>query len=123
MTYWVHREADGEAWNRSTRHEPPLPTSVAGRGFPHFHVEYRGFVFDFASLDEIRSGIDVLGRKVLPSTLRLTADRGGQVGPNTHWLSRLPPHVLSWRYREPAVEYMRDALRHFEKELGQGSDR
>jgi hypothetical protein len=117
MSYWVHREVGGRRCDRHTRPEPPLQPVVAGRGFPHFHVEYRDFVFRFASLAEVRVCIDTLGRKLLPTTLRLTQERGGQVGPNSHWLSRLPSRVLSWRYREPAVVYLRKALAAFEQEV------
>ena len=119
MTYWVHREADGQPWNRSSHHQPPLQPALPGRGFPEFHVEYRDFVFSFASLEELRACIDVLGGKVLPSTLKLTGDRGGEVGPNTHWLSRLPSRVLPWKHRQPLVAYMRESLSAFEQEVGQ----
>jgi len=118
MTYWVHREADGKFWYESQRHDPPLEPAVPGEGFPVFFVEYRDFTFMFASLAEIRVAIDTLGRKLLPTTIRLTEERGDGVGPNQHWLSRLPGAVTSWRYREPAVEYLKVALRAFEKQLG-----
>jgi hypothetical protein len=76
-------------------------------------------VFEFASLAEVRVCIEVPSRKVLPTTIRLTEERGrGGVGPNGHWLSRLPSRVLTWRYRERAVGYMRRALVEFEGEVG-----
>jgi hypothetical protein len=121
MTYWVHREADGKLWYESQVHDPPLEPAVSGKGFPLFFVEYREFTFMFASLAELRVAIKTLGRKLLPTTIRLPEERGGgvgRIGPNQHWLSRLPGAVTSWRYREPAVEYLRVALGEFEKELG-----
>ena len=121
MTYWVHRAADGKAWYKSQAHDPPLEPAVPGKGFPLLFVEYRDFTFVFASLAELRTAIEVLGRKVLPTTIRLTEDRGvgaGWIGPNKHWLSRLPGRVTSWRYREPAVSYLVKALGDFERELG-----
>ena len=123
MTYWVHRAADGKPWYESQTHDPPLEHAVPGKGFPLFFVEHRGFIFVFASLAEMRTAIDTLGRKVLPTTTGLTDERGagvkfGRLGPNRHWLSRLPGEVTAWRYREPAVAYLREALTSFAKELG-----
>ena len=85
MTYWVHREADGKPWYESQAHEPPLQPAVPGKGFPLFIVEYGDFTFVFASLAELREAIDVLGRKLLPTTIRLTEARHagpGGIGPN-----------------------------------------
>lgn len=126
MTYWVHRQLEPGQWQRSGSFDPPLQPPVPGRGYPHFHVEYGDFTFHFASLAELRACIDVLGHKVLPTTLRLTTDRAGaeggsrfHPGPNTHWLSTLPAQVLTWRYRERAVAYMRRTLAAFEEEVRQ----
>jgi hypothetical protein len=121
MTYWVHREADGKMWYESQAHDPPLESAVPGKGFPLFFVEYRDFTFVFASLAEVRVAIDTLGRKLLPTTIRLTEERGGGVGPNQHWLSRLPAHVTPWRYRELAVAYLVKSLGDFERELGRSA--
>ena len=118
MTYWVHIEADGRSWHEASRFEPPLPTRVPGKGFARFHVEFNGCIFEFASLDELRACIDTLGQKLLPTTIRLSRGRGGEMGPNSHWLSRLPPKAKPWRYREPAVLYLQKSLVWFERELG-----
>jgi hypothetical protein len=118
MTYWVHRETDGRPWNQSEAYDPPMEDAVAGKGFPLMLVEYDDFTFVFASLAEVRAAIEVLGQKLLPTTLRLSADRGGGgVGPNQHWLSRLPAHVMPWRYRERAVAYLVKSLEDFEREM------
>jgi hypothetical protein len=122
MTYWVHREVDGKPWYQSAVHDPPLEPAIPAKGFPLLFVEFGDFTFVFASLAEVRVAIEVLGQKLLPATLRLTADRGGGVGPNQHWLSRLPGHVTSWRYREPAVAYLVKALGEFERELGRPAE-
>lgn len=116
MTYWVHREADGKPWYLSKVHDPPFQPVVPAKGYPQFFVEYGDFTFTFASLAEVRAAIEVLGRKVLPTTRRLGAERG--MGPNKHWLSRLPDRVMAWRYRQAAVEYIAKALTDFERELG-----
>ena len=98
MSYWVHIETGGD-WHSSTNHEPPLPGPKPGKGYPQFFVEFDGFTFDFASLDELRVCISTLGQKLLPTTKRLSQERRGGMGPNSHWLSRLPAKTKPWRYR------------------------
>ncbi|MEZ6143334.1 MAG: hypothetical protein R3B84_22430 [Zavarzinella sp.] len=117
MTFWVHREADGRPWYESEIFEPPLEAVVPGKGFPLFFVEYRNFTFFFSSLAEMRVAIEVLGKKLLPTTRRLSAERASGMGPNRHLLSRLPGFVMPWRYRERAVAYFVEALNDFEREL------
>lgn len=117
LSYWVHVEQDGQAWCDAERFEPPLPNPVPGSGYARFFVEFKGHRFEFASLDELRACIEILGRKLLPTTLRLTKDRGGDLGPNQHWLSRMPPKTKPWRFREPAVAYLIASLADFQRQL------
>jgi len=118
MSFWVHRPIPpSRIWIDATEFEPPLQSSVPGMGYPLFNVEIDGFTFFFASLDEIRACIRVLGTKVLPRTLDLSAQRETTMGPNGHWLSRLPAKTKSWKYREKAVAYLNDALADFQKIL------
>jgi hypothetical protein len=121
MTYWVHREVGRKPWYQSTVFDPPFEPVVLGKGFAVMFVDFDGFTFVFASLAELRVAIEVLGRKLLPTTARLSAERGGGVGPNQHWLSRLPAAVMPWRYRDRAVSYLKKSLSEFERELGQTS--
>ncbi len=97
---------------------PALQPVVPGRGYPIFYVELDGFTFEFASLAEIRACIETFEKKVLPRTLDLSRMHGGGAGPNSHWLSRLPKGVKSWKYREKAVAYFQKSLDDFEQELG-----
>lgn len=90
---------------------------VPGKGFPTFHVEFDGFTFAFASLDELDICLETLSKKLLPTSLQLAAKRGTGVGPNSHWLSRLPAKVKPWRYREKAVKYLAKARGEFLDEL------
>ena len=119
MSYWVHVEVDGSQWHESSEFEPPLPGPVAGKGYPRFFVEFDGCTFEFASLAELRVCITTLGQKLLPTTIRLSKDRGSSMGPNSHWLSRLPPRTKPWRYRERAVAYLAKSLAEFEREVSQ----
>jgi hypothetical protein len=116
MTFWVHREVGDGPWYEADDFDPPRQPAVPGRGYPVFRVEIDGFTFEFASLAEVRVCIDILGKKLLPRTLDLSRVRSPKKGPNSHWLSRLPAKVKTWRYREAAVIYLRKALESFEKE-------
>jgi hypothetical protein len=109
MTFWVHVPSEGDPAALS----PPAPARVPGKGHPLYYVEVDGFTFQFASLDELRVAIDVLGRKLLPNSLRLAQDRGGD--PDEHWLRKMPDETKPWRYREKAVKYLSRALQDFER--------
>ena len=111
MTCWVHVEAKSDA----SKLNPPAPAPIPGKGFPVYYVEVDGFTFQFASLDEMRVCIDTLGNKLLPNSLRLAQDRGGD--PNEHWLRKMPEHTGPWRYREKAVKFLARALGAFQKRI------
>jgi hypothetical protein len=110
MTYWVHHQV-GES--DAQEYDPPKQAVVPGRGYPLFKVEFDGFIFEFSSLAEIRVCVEILGKKLLPRTIDLSRERGTGVGPNSHWLSRLPAHTKSWKYREKAVTYLQESLNDF----------
>jgi hypothetical protein len=111
MTYWVHVEAKSDPAKLS----PPAPAPIPGKGFPVYYVEVDGFTFQFASFDEMRVCIDTLGNKLLPNSLRLAQERGGD--PNEHWLRKMPEHTRPWRYRERAVKFLAKALGAFQKRI------
>ena len=114
MTPWVHRAVDAPIWVDAKVHEPPLPEPVPGEGYARYHIEIDGVTFEFVSKVEIQRCVEVLSERHLPSTLALC--RGTGMGPNRHWLSRLPSRAKSWRYRERAVK----ELRRFLQSLDQG---
>lgn len=113
MSYWVHREADGRPWHEAKIFDPPLPRPVPCKGYPCYHVEVNGVIFHFSSPQEIATCLEVLSLKLLPTTIRLAKQRGTGIGPNQHWLSRLPPKAKPWRYRQKAVKYLRKAQAQF----------
>jgi hypothetical protein len=117
LSYWVHIDADGSDWFSARFFQPPLPFPVPDKGFATFWIECDGVVFKFASLDELRACIGVLARKLLPTTIRLAQDRGGDIDPSRHWLSKLPLQAKPWRYREKAVKYLAKCLAEFEREI------
>ncbi len=113
LGYWIHSPVRENMRGPIISYEKPLPRPVLDKGYPHYHVEVDGFTFEFASLDELDACAELLSRKHLPSTYHLTRD--SRSGPGSHWLSKLPGSVKSWRYREKATEYMRRARRDFER--------
>ncbi|MES2569101.1 MAG: hypothetical protein V4710_03485 [Verrucomicrobiota bacterium] len=115
MTFWVHVRVTSV--DDTVCFHPPAPRPVPGRGWPLFLVDLDGFTFRFASLAELEVCIQTLSSKVLPTTRRLSAQRGANVGPNSHWLSRLPKGTKSWRYRQKAIRYLADARESFLMEI------
>lgn len=120
MTFWVHEAVGAEEVEaRDRQYDPPMPAKRPFKGFPVFNVEVDGFTFKFASLHELRHCIDTFEKKVLPqtvydSTTKVELDPAFDGWANQHWLSRLPGHVKSWKYRQKAVAYLRKAHADFE---------
>lgn len=92
---WVHRRV-GEGY------DPPAPPRELP-GFPWYFVRTCGFVFCFSSRAQLDHAIEVLGRKLMPTTLDLSRRLGPDWGPNQHWLSRLPGDLKGWKKRRRMV--------------------
>jgi hypothetical protein len=58
--------------------------------------------------------IEVLARNPLPTTRQLSSERGTTLGPNKHWLSRLPAKAKPLRFRRKLVTYLREVSRAYE---------
>jgi hypothetical protein len=114
MACWVHLPVDTKRWIDATEFDPPAPSPVPGKGYPVYFVEFDHFVFQFSSLAELRVCIDVLAQKNLPN---VKTEWSGRTGPGSHWLNKLPAHVLPWAYRREAVAYLRESLNAFIKDL------
>ncbi len=110
MAYWVHVEQTGSAWRSSKSYEPPAPKPEGRNGYPVLCVESQGFVFRFSSAAQLAECVDVLARKPLPTSRRLSTLRGGGHGPNSHWLCRLPGHIKSPKIRQRAVDDLRSVI-------------
>jgi hypothetical protein len=115
LTFWVHRETDGRPWYEATAFEPPLPKPVPGAGFAALYVQVFNVELHFASVPEVRHFLSVMRQKNLPTTRRLSTERGTSSGPNSHWLSRLPADLKAWRKREKIIKIIENALVEFEK--------
>jgi hypothetical protein len=110
MAYWVHIERPGSVWRTSESYQPAAPKASGRMGYPVLCVETQDFVFRFSSAEQLVECIDVLDRKPLPTSRRLSAARGSGHGPNSHWLSRLPVHIKSPKTRQRAVEDLRSVM-------------
>lgn len=102
MAFWVHTrdEVSGE-WT------PPVPKEVPHRGYPVLRVEWGQHELQFSAPGQLAHFIEVLSTKPLPTSRTLSARRSASVGPNGHWLSRLPSDLKSPRTREKLVDSMR----------------
>ncbi len=105
MAYWVHvpdTEIAG-AW------VPPAPRPVPHKGFPALRVEVGEHELVFTSPAQLAHCIEVLAATPMPTSRQLSSKRGTGVGPNGHWLSRLPAALKSPRGRGPLVAILRAA--------------
>lgn len=131
-TYWVHIEVPPVNLSQTLDHTPALQKSIKGLGYPRFFIIYDGLELEFSSLEEIEHYIQILSKKNLPTTLSLTKIRKDltpkivsfepyrsqwYVGPNKHWLSRLPAKFKPWSFREGLVKYLKTCLKNFKKEI------
>lgn len=93
MAFWVHiPEAAGLC-------APPAPMHIPHQGYAFLHVEVEDVDLQFSAMPQLEQFIDVIDRKLLPTARYLSLQRGGSVGPNGHWLSRLPARLKSPKRR------------------------
>ena len=100
VSFWVHRHLDHDVWADATSFEPPLPQAIVGKGFPRLIIDAFGTELEFASIEEVEHCRQVLSQKNMPTTRQLASLRRSSLGPNSHWLSRFPAGLKSWRKRE-----------------------
>lgn len=110
MAYWVHVQLGDIEWRASESYDPPAPRAEGSQGYPVLCVESQGFVLRFSSSAQLAQCMDILARKPLPTSRRLSAIRGGVHGPNSHWLSRLPGYIKSPKVRHRVVEDLRSVI-------------
>jgi hypothetical protein len=82
---------------------PPAPVEVPHEGYAILHVEFGTYDLVFSSRAQIDHYIDVLSKKLLPTTRQLSAVRATGAGPNQHWLSRLPGSMKAPKTRSLLV--------------------
>ncbi len=102
VALWVHHPVDG-----SDAFDPPVPSAIPHKGFAFLHVEFDAAELVFSAPAQLEHFIDVLSKKPLPTSRALSSQRGLPVGPNGHWLSRLPAKLKSPRTRVRLVESLK----------------
>ncbi len=116
VSFWVHRHQDNDIWAEATRFEPPLPQAIVSKGYPRLIIDAFGTKLEFSSIEEVEHCRQVLSQKNLPTSRKLASLRQSSLGPNSHWLSRLPADLKPWRKREkllPLLDAGLDALKVF----------
>lgn len=103
VAFWVHVPVPGT----KDVCDPPAPLPIPHRGYPFLRVAFESHELQFSAIAQLDHFIDILSRKPLPTTRQLSSLRGLPVGPNGHWLSRLPAALKSPRKREKLVQALR----------------
>jgi hypothetical protein len=104
LAFWVHLPVDGAA----VEFDPPAPRALPHKGYPLLRIQFETHELQFSAPAQLDHFIDVLSTTPLPTSRQLSARRGPAVGPNGHWLSRLPAALKSPRRRARLVEALRD---------------
>ena len=103
LAFWVHVPVEGT----DMRCNPPAPKPVPHKGYLQLHVLFESHELLFSAPAQLEHFIDVLSSKPLPTSRQLSSRRGLPVGPNGHWLSRLPARLKSPRKRGKLVQVLR----------------
>lgn len=103
VAFWVHVPVFGT----TEEHSPPSPEFIPHKGYLFLHVEFDTYDLQFSAPAQLDHFIDVMASKPLPTSTQLSLRRGLPVGPNGHWLSRLPASLKAPRKREKLVGLMR----------------
>jgi hypothetical protein len=113
MAFWVHVERGKEPWYLASEFDPPAPSPDGKLGYRVLCVESQGMTFRFTSSEQLDVCIQTLSQKPLPSTKRLAVQRNAPVGPNGHWLSRLPASVKSAKGRTNVIQDLTSVIHAF----------
>lgn len=104
MAFWVHREVKSTDRKAPPTYDPPAPKAAAADGYAFLCCEIQREVLIFSSREQLAEFMAVMSKKPLPTSMQLSAKRGSSVGPNGHWLSRLPATLKGPRARERMVK-------------------
>ena len=99
LAFWVHVPVGGS----DTEYVPLAPVEVLHKGFMILHVDAADVDLQFSSLAQLDHFIEVMAAKPLPTSRQLSRKRELPVGPNTHWLSRLPARLKAPKERMKLV--------------------
>jgi hypothetical protein len=103
VAFWVHVPVPGGG----DLCDPPAPRAISRRGYAVLRVAFGEYELEFSDPAQLDHCIAVLSSRPLPTSRQLAARRGLPVGPNGHWLSRLPARLKAPRKREQLVRTLR----------------
>ena len=103
LAFWVHVPVAGS----DTECVPSAPVEVLHKGFMILHVDAADVDLQFSSLAQLDHFIEVMAAKPLPTSRQLSRKRALPVGPNSHWLSRLPAKLKAPKERLKLVSKLR----------------
>jgi hypothetical protein len=96
VAFWVHVPVAGS----DTEYVPSAPVEVLHKGFMVLHVDVADVDLQFSSLAQLDHFIEVMVAKPLPTSRQLSKERELPIGPNSHWLSRLPAKLKAPKARQ-----------------------
>lgn len=99
LAFWVHVPIAGS----DREYVPPAPVEVLHKGFMVLHVDAADVDLQFSSLAQLDHFIEMMMAKPLPTSRQLSRKRELAVGPNSHWLSRLPAKLKAPKERAKLV--------------------
>ena len=102
LAFWVHIPVPGT----QVECNPPAPKEIPHKGFLFLRVQFEEHELQFSAPAQLDHFIEVLSTKPLPTSRQLSSRRKLPVGPNGHWLSRLPASIKSPRKRVKLVQVM-----------------
>ena len=103
LALWVHIPVPGT----QVECNPPAPKVVPHKGFLFLRVQFEEHELQFSAPAQLDHFIEVLSTTPLPTSRQLSLRRGLPVGPNSHWLSRLPASIKSPRKRVKLVQLIK----------------
>lgn len=103
LAFWVHIPVS----DAPNHFEPQAPNVTPHLGFQFLRFEFEQHELVFSSPSQLEHFIAVLNTKPLPTTRQLSAKRITRVGPNGHWLSRLPAQLKAPKTRAKLVANLR----------------
>lgn len=103
LAFWVHVPVAGS----NTECLPSAPVEVLHKGFMVLHVSAADVDLQFSCLAQLDHFIEVMAAKPLPTSRQLSKKRELPVGPNSHWLSRLPGKLKAPKERAKLISRLR----------------
>ncbi len=110
LSFWVHVPLDNAVWIAATKFAPCLPRPIPCKGYPFLVVNALGVELEFASVAEVEHFLAIIKQRNLPTSQQLSRQRTDTLGPNKHWLSRMPAGLKPWIKRKRYIPVVESAL-------------